>query len=98
MAEDIVGKTLEVLIIANATELATGDLIHQVILGEYINNTPEVLSRIPTNMRESYTAKKIGVGEITLFIKKKEEIPYKVGSKWRLKIHKNGTLNLVEAK
>jgi hypothetical protein len=97
VSENIVDKTLEVLAVSNTMELATGEVIFQVTLGRYIDNSGEILSRIPPNMREIYSGKKIAVIEVSLFIKK-DQIPYRVGSKWRLKIRKNGTLNLVEAK
>ena len=97
MPEYVIDKPLEVLSVVNATELATGDIIYQVTLGTYVNNTTEIRSRIPTAVREAYTGKKIGITELVLFIKL-EQIPYKIGSKWRLRIRKNGSLNLVEAK
>ena len=41
--------------------------------------------------------KQIAFNEISLLFKA-EEVPYKVGSKWKLTIYKNGKINLVEAK
>jgi hypothetical protein len=98
MTENIVDKTFIVTSVTIITELATGDLVYQVTLGSCIKNTPEILNRIPSNSRESFLGtKNIAVNEISLLLKV-DEVPYKVGSKWKMKIHKNGTLNMVEAK
>jgi hypothetical protein len=93
----IVDKVLTVINVATITELATGDLINQVNFGNYIENTPEVLNRFPAPVRENFTGKQIGVSELILFIKT-EEVMYKVGSKWHLKIDKEGIMNLEEVK
>jgi hypothetical protein len=98
MSDSIVDKTLIVIGASVVTELATGDFIYQVTFGYYTENTPEILSRIPTNMRETFSVgKNIAITEATLLIKA-DVVPYKVGSEWKLKIHKNGSLSLVEAK
>ena len=97
MPEYVVDKILTVTNVATVTEVATGDLINQVSFGNYVENTPEVLNRFPAPMREIFTGKQIGVSELILFIKT-EEVMYKVGSKWHLRIDKEGTFNLSEAK
>jgi hypothetical protein len=95
---DIIDKVLTVTSVNVLTELATGDLLYQVTFGYYIKNAPEIINRIPPNARESAsTSKFVVINEVFLIIKA-DEVPYKVGSKWKMKIHKNGTLNLVEAK
>ena len=93
MSDYIVDKILVVIGVGVVTELATGDFINQVTFGYYAQNTPEILKRIPTIARENFPGKQIGLAELTLFIKA-DEVVYKVGSKWHLRIHKNGTLNL----
>jgi len=97
MSEDFTEKILIVTSASTAVELATGDLINQVTFGYYIQNSPEILGRIPANARENFMGKQITFNELSLLFKA-EEIPYKVGSKWKLKIHKNGTLSMVEVK
>ena len=98
MPEDIIDKTLTVTSVNVVTELATGDFIYQVTFGYYTRNTPEILARIIPNMRDMFSStKNIVINEITLLVKS-DEVPYRVGSKWKMKIHKNGSLNLVEAK
>ena len=93
MSDYIVDKILVVIGVGVVTELATGDFINQVTFGYYAQNTPEILKRIPTPVRENFSGKQIGIAELTLFIKA-DEVMYKVGSKWHLRINKNGTLNL----
>jgi len=98
MSEDIVDKALVVISVSVVTELATGDLMYQVTFGCHTKMTPEILSRIPANAREPFLASKtLAINEMLLLMKV-DEVPYKVGSQWKMKIHKNGTLNLVEAK
>jgi hypothetical protein len=96
--EDIVEKVLIVTSVSSVTEAATGNYAYQVTFGYYIKNTPEVLSRmvIPDNMRAAYNSNYVLINEIVLLLKA-EEVPYKVGSKWKMKIHKNGTFNLVKS-
>ncbi len=92
-----ISKMLTVLNINTATELTTGDNMYQVVLGYYTERTPEIMNRIPDALKQTAIGKQIGITELVLFIKK-QEIPYRVGSKWELTIRDNGTLNLVEAK
>jgi hypothetical protein len=97
MSEGILDKSVVVTSVTVATELATGDLTYQVTFGEYVKNTPEIVSRLPANIRDSYLGNKIAINEIVLVIKT-EKVPYKIGSKWKLRISKDGTLNLEEVK
>lgn len=98
MSEDIVDKVLTVTSISLVTELTTGDFIYQVTFGYHAKITPEMISRLPPNTREPLSASKtLAINEVSILIKV-DEVPYKVGSKWKMKIHKKGTLNLVEAK
>ena len=53
------------------------------------------LLRIPSNIRENFLGKQLVFNELSLLFKS-EEVPYKIGSKWKLKLHKDGTINMVE--
>jgi hypothetical protein len=98
MAESMVDKTLTVIGASVVTELATGDFIYQVTFGYYTKNTPEILARIPPNVREAFSGgKNMAITEVTLLIKA-DTVPYNVGSNWKLKIRKNGLLTLVREK
>jgi hypothetical protein len=97
MPEDIIDKILIVTSVTVATNLGTGEPMYQVMFGEYLDTTPEVISRLPPPIRDANWGKKIASNELILFINT-PEVPYKAGSKWRLRIRKNGTLNLVEEK
>ena len=96
MSEDIVTKTFSVISISPAIELATGDNINQVVFGEYVGITPELLNRLPPPVRQQYAAvKKIGAVHVVVFIKT-TEIPYTIGSKWKITIGSDGTLKIVK--
>ena len=97
MTENLAEKTLTVTSVNIITELATGELINQVTFGYNIENTGEILGRIPSAMRENFLGKQLVFNELSLLFKAKE-VPYKIGSKWKLKLHKNGTINLVKEK
>jgi len=79
-------KSLEVIEIRVVPEIATGDLIHQVVFGEYVKCT--------TN-RDSDAPQEVPVVWLTLCIKKTDTQQYAVGSKWKLTRSDNATLNLV---
>ncbi|MQY62094.1 hypothetical protein GH146_02240 [archaeon] len=97
MSEDILAKTLSVISINPTTELATGDMIYQVVFGEYIDITQELLSRLPpTAVQRSALGNKIGIAHLILFLKK-TEIPYTIGSTWTITVNGDGALNLVKA-
>ena len=96
MSEFLVEKTVIVTQIGNTIELATGDLIYSVFFGEFIDATPEVLSRLPPSP-VPYPGKKIGAMWFMLNLKT-DKVPYKIGSKWNLKIKENGVISLVELK
>jgi hypothetical protein len=95
MSEFLVEKTVTVTQISNTIELATGDLMYTVFFGEFIDVTPEVLSRIPGMSPANYPGKKLGAVWFTLNLKT-DKVPYKVGSKWTLKIQENGIVSLAE--
>lgn len=96
MSEDILTKTLSVISINPVTELATGDNIYQVVFGEYVDITQDLLSRLPpTAVQRSAFGKKIGLSHLVLFIKK-TEIPYTIGSTWKITVSSDGALNLVK--
>ena len=77
------------------TEIVSGDFIYQVVFGYYTKNTPEILSRMPPETRGTFMGNQIAINEMSLLVKT-NTVPYKVGSKWKLTIQENGTLNLVE--
>lgn len=96
MSEDILTKTFSVISINPAIELATGDSLYQVTFGEYTKITQELLNRLPPTQRQIHaSAKEIGVTHMVIFIKK-TEIPYTIGSKWKITIGSDGTLKIVK--
>lgn len=97
MSNNTLDKTLIVTSVTLLTEIVSGDFIYQVVFGYYTKNTPEILSRMPAETRGTFMGNQIAINEMSLLIKT-DTVPYKVGSKWKLTIRKNGTMNLVEAK
>jgi hypothetical protein len=97
MSEFLIEKDVFVSGIGNTIEIATGELIYSVSFSENIDATPEVLSRLPPLTPPAVYPKKIPAMWFVLNLKT-NEVPYKVGSKWKLKIQTNGTISLAEVK
>ncbi|MGD0202658.1 MAG: hypothetical protein ABSC20_01975 [Candidatus Bathyarchaeia archaeon] len=97
MPECVVNKILTVTGVNVISEMATGDLAYQVNFGYYVENKPEIIARIPSAIRENFVGKQIAFNELSLIFKT-DKVLYAVGSKWNLKIFKNGNLSLVAAK
>ena len=97
MSEFLVEKDVIVSGIGNSVELATGDSMYAVSFSELIDSTPEVLSRLPPVTPPTVYPKKLYALWFVLNLKT-DEVPYKVGSKWKLKIQKDGKISLAEIK
>ncbi len=96
MPPNVFERDVTAISVAPITELASGNSIYQVIFGNYIEATPEIIDRLPPQAKQGL-AKQIPITELTFFIKG-AEIPYRIGSKWKLSIKEDGTLSLVELK
>jgi len=96
MPSNLFDRDLTAISVAPVTGLASGDSIYQVIFGNYVEATPEIIDRLPPQLKQGLS-KQIPITELTLFMKA-AEIPYRIGSKWKLTIRDDGTLNLVEIK
>ena len=83
---------LVVLSIAEAWEAATGDSLYLVKFGQYIDATPQLLSRIESKGG----MKRVSTEWLNLYYKG-ESVPYMVGSKWRLTVNNDGAVSLVKA-
>jgi len=88
-------KEVTVLGVAPAIELATGDPISVVSLGEILDKTPQIAARLVPAQQES---NKIPAYWMAFWIKSDKELPYRVGSKWKMSVSESGALNLVESK
>ena len=88
-------REVVVISVTPGTELATGDTIYQVALGEYVGTSPQVLGRLPPGVRELTSGNKIPTYWLVFWVKA-DKIPYRIGSKWKLTVEENGALNLVE--
>ena len=90
----LVDKILVVVSVGPVTELASGDSAYQVIFGRWVDTTPELVSRLPADQKET-AGKQTALNELE-FLMKHDKPPYKVGSKWRFTISKNGAVSMVE--
>lgn len=97
MSTPLVEKELTVTSITVAYELATGEPMFQVFFGEFIPTSNELINRMSPGTPASFPGKRIAVSWLILDLKT-EQVPYKVGSKWKLTIKENGSTSLVEVK
>jgi hypothetical protein len=75
-------------------EVETGDLMHQVTFGEFVEYTPEIAARVIPQPKGVFGSQ-IHVVWMMLNIKT-AEFPYKIGSKWKITVTENGTIKMVE--
>jgi hypothetical protein len=88
-------REVTVISIQPAVEAATGDNLFAVILGEFIEKTPEALARIPATLQNLMVmGNQITVNWMAYYVKSKGELPYVIGSKWKLLIKDDGTVTL----
>ena len=90
-------KELTVLGVLPGTELSTGDRMWIVSLGEVIDKTPQVSTRLPMTQQQQ-SANKINANYIVCWIKSATALPYRPGSKWKYSVSEDGTISLVELK
>jgi len=99
---NIFDKTLVVTEIRLVQELTSGELMHQVSFGEYVSSKGSLpglnLQFNPQNSGGSImvAGNKVPAMWLALNIKAADAFPYAIGSKWKMTIKENGTVNLVE--
>jgi len=84
-------KTVIITEIRFSQEVITGDPMHQVFFGEYIQlstTNPNIMPNVKT----------IPTMWLTFNVKTKNALPYKVGSLWKFTVNSDGTTQLVELK
>ena len=87
-----VEKVLSVLSITSAPELSTGDQLTVVSLGQFVDKSG-VANRL-TNP-EQYP-NQIPAVYLAFFYRASTEVPYRVGSKWRMRIEEDGSMSVVK--
>ena len=87
-----VEKVLTVLSVTSAPELSTGDQLTVVSLGDYVDKSG-ITSRL-TNP-EQY-ANQIPAIYLAFFYRASTEVPYRVGSKWRMRIEDDGSMSVTK--
>ncbi len=93
MSDKIVEKTLTVIAVSNSVEFSTGDNMYQVGFGHFETVTQEMLDRLPPVLRQFGVGSQAGVNEIVIFLKT-NEVPYRVGSQWKVLINKDGSVSI----
>ncbi|MCL2134697.1 MAG: hypothetical protein FWH37_03965 [Candidatus Bathyarchaeota archaeon] len=81
-------KILTVIAIDPTTDVTTNDPAHIVSFGEYVTYQHD-------NKCEYY-GKTAPIIWLTPLVKYTEPFPYAIGSKWKLEIKENNTINLIE--
>lgn len=94
--QTIFSKPVEVIAVNRAVEAVTGESIYQVIFGEVVGLTPEMRQHFPQPVG-SMPPREIGANVLILFFKSEVAAPYKVGSKWKVKVSPDGGV-IVEAR
>jgi hypothetical protein len=93
MARTAREKSVEVISVSRATESQTGDTTFQVIFGIVAEVDSELRPYLPQTPG-SHPPKTLGFNSVVLFYPFKGEVPYKVGSKWKLIIESDGKLTI----
>lgn len=91
--------TLEVINIASATEIKSGNPIATITFGEYITADQPITNRIARipSFSPPVVGSKLPVATLVLFYPLTGIVPYKMGSKWKLSINAdNGNISLNE--
>jgi hypothetical protein len=86
-------KEVEVIQVTRAVESHTGESIFQVQFGEVIEVDEELRRFVPA-APFSKPQRFVYPAALTLFIKSEKPLPYKVGSRWVIRVQKDGRLSL----
>ena len=81
---------VEVVNVGRITSAADGSLIYQVAFGMIIKPAQ--------GMPIAPGSKELAANTIIIYFKSSKEVPYKVGSKWKLKIADDGQITLNKVK
>lgn len=86
-------KDVEVIQVTRAIESVSGDYIYQVTFGQIVDVDEELRKTVPTPPN-SKAPKKIAPTTFSIFIDSTEPIPYRVGSKWKMRVGDNGSIRV----
>ena len=88
-------KVVEVFAVTRVTEGLTGESIAQVTFGEMAELTPDLRPFFPSQPTGGMPPKRVGANQLVLFYWGHGEVPYKIGSRWKLRVAPNGALSLI---
>jgi hypothetical protein len=86
-------QVVEVLNVARATEALTGEGILQINFGQVAPISDELRAFLPV-VPGGHPPKTVQLNTFSMFYKLDGECPYKVGSKWKLSLSPDGSLEL----
>ncbi|MGA2628368.1 MAG: hypothetical protein ABSF63_15055 [Candidatus Bathyarchaeia archaeon] len=87
-------KEVAVLGIYPTVEMTTGLPIYYVSFGSVVDMTPEIANRI--GLSQPLTAK-AKPASMMVWFKCDGEVPYRVGSKWKMTVAEDGQVSLTQA-
>ena len=97
LSELVTEKKLKLLSLNGVTELKSGEYAVAVNFGEIVDNTPEIAARLETSISPNPSAsKQIGIPTVVIYLKLEYTYPFTVGGNWKLKIFKDGSVNLTK--
>lgn len=79
-------KELQVVNVGRITDVSDGSLIYQVAFGNVV--TPAQGTGTPSGSKE------VASNTVIVYFKSDKEAPYKVGSKWKVRISDSGNVAL----
>jgi hypothetical protein len=97
LEEIVTEKGLKLLSLNGITELKTGEYVVAANFGEIVDNTPEIAARMDASPSLNPSGpKQIGSATVVIYLKIEHAFPFTVGGKWKLKVFKNGDINLTK--
>ena len=86
---------VEVLTVSRNSDIESGKPSSTIIFGNFVESTPEVRERVAA-VGQSPNPDKTIVNRLILFLPDVENPSYLLGSKWVLKMDKDGEINLTK--
>ena len=97
LPELVTEKKLRLLSMNGVTELKSGEYAVAANFGEIVDNTPEIAARLETSDSPNPSgSRQIGSATVVIYLKLEHAYPFTVGGNWKLKIFKDGSVNLTK--
>jgi hypothetical protein len=83
-------ETIEVISVNPAFDSVNGKTLYQVVFGKY--------TKLKNNLQGQLPGTDAATNQLILFIPKKNECQYKIGSKWHITVNETGSVSIVKIK